>query len=210
MALLTNRREEVSINLLPQDVRSTQRTKRYFQFALIGAIAIVVVLVTLLVMRRLEISHQEDILREETAKAAQLQQQVDALREFEVLKADIDSTRATLATALAGDINWAKFLEDLDAHWPSNATLDSVSVTAAPGTTPLGEATFGSAQYGAKTESMNALADWIDTMSEITGLQFVYISNGSKAEAGVSFGASAHLKQEMQSGRCQGEGSQCP
>jgi hypothetical protein len=210
MALLTNRREEVSINLLPQDVRSTQRTKRYFQFALIGAIAIVVVLVTLLVMRRLEISHQEDILREETAKAAQLQQQVDALREFEVLKANNDAMRSSLGVALAGDINWTKFLEDLDSHWPSNATLSSVSVTSAPGATPLGDPTFGSAQYSAKTESMRTLADWLDTMSEITGLRFVYLSNGSKNDTGVSFSSSAHLTQEMLSGRCQGEGSKCP
>jgi Tfp pilus assembly protein PilN len=210
MALLTRKREDVSINLLPQDVRSTQRTQRYFQFALVGAIAIVVVLIALLVMRRMEISHQEDILREETAKAASLQRQVDALRDVEILKANIDATRAVLAGALAGDINWAKFLDDLDSNWPGNATLTSVSVTAAPGTTPLGDATFGSAQYSVKTETMLTLADWLDTMSEISGLQFVYPASASKGDDGVSFSASAHLKQEMQSGRCQGEGSKCP
>lgn len=211
MALITQRPEkDVSINLLPQDVQSTQRTRRWFQYALAAAGTVVVILIAVTVYYRLQIAHQNDILRDEQAKAAELRTQVEALREFEILKANIDSTRATLAIALAGDINWTKFLDDLDQTIPADSSLQTVSVTSAAGTTPLGEVSLGTAQYSGAVSSMPGLANWLDTMSEITGLRFVYLSNGARAENLVSFSASAHLTEEMLSGRCTTEDAQCP
>jgi Tfp pilus assembly protein PilN len=215
MAIITNRpSEEVSINLLPSEIRSDQKTRRNFQFAVAGAVTILVILGIITVFYRLQIAHQEDVLREAQAERTALQAQVDALREFEILKANNDAARATLATALAGDINWTKFLDDLDAKWPGDATLTSLSATAATGTTPLGEASLGTAQYAAKINGsgMPGLASWLDTMSEITGLRFVYLGSGSKAAGGsdVTFSATAHLTEQMLSGRCKQEGSKCP
>ena len=59
---------------------------------------------------------------------------------------------------------------------------------------------------------MPGLANWLDTMSGIKGLQFVYLGSGSKGQDDgvVSFSANAHLTDSMLSQRCQGEGSQCP
>jgi hypothetical protein len=59
---------------------------------------------------------------------------------------------------------------------------------------------------------MPGLANWLDTMSGIKGLQFVYLGSGSKGKDGdvVAFNASAFLTDSMLSQRCQGEGSQCP
>lgn len=211
MALITSRSpEEVSVNLIPQDVLSTQKTHRWFQFAIAGAITVVAILAVIVVAYRLQIAHQEDVLRDEQAKRAALQAQVDALRDIEILKADIDSTRAVLAAALVGDVNWAKFLEDLDSNMPVDSSLTSLSVTSAAGTTPMGEPTFGSAQYSGVVNSMPGLANWLETMSKITGLRFVYLSNGSKTGGDVTFGASAHLTEQMLSGRCQQEASKCP
>jgi hypothetical protein len=210
MALITTRPDEVSINLLPDDVRSTQKTQRWFQYAVAAAITIVVILAAVTVYFRMQIAHQQDILAEETAKAASLQQQVAALQEYADLKASVDSAKATLATALAGDINWTKFLDDLDSNMPSNSSLSSLSVTAAPGTTALGEPSFGTAQYAGAVTDMPGLAGWLDTMSEITGLRFVYLSNGSKGEGSVTFSATAHMTEEMLSGRCAKEGARCP
>jgi len=215
MALTTNRpTEEVSINLLPSEIRSDQRTKRWFQFAVAGAITILVILGIITVIYRLQIAHQEDVLREEQAKRTALQAQVDALREYEILKANNDAARAGLAAALAGDINWTKFLDDLDSTWPGDATLASLSVTSAVGTTPLGEPSLGTAQYSAAINGsgMPGLASWLDTMSEITGLRFVYLGSGAKTPgtSNITFSATAHLTEQMLSGRCVQEGSKCP
>ena len=208
--MTTQRPDEISINLLPQDVRSTQKTQRWFQFALAGAITIVVILAAILVFYRLQIAHQEDILRDEQARAAELRTQVEALRDIEILKTQVDSARLTLAAALAGDINWTKFLDDLDANHPGDASLASVSVTSTVGTTPLGEPSLGTVQYSGEVGNMPGLASWLDTMSEITGQRFVYLSNGAKAEDRVTFSATSHLTEQMLSGRCTQEGSKCP
>ena len=54
------------------------------------------------------------------------------------------------------------------------------------------------------------LANWLETMEEIEGLRFVYLSNGSRTDADVSFSATANLTEAMLSGRCQQEESPCP
>ncbi len=210
-----SRKDEVSINLLPGDIRSDQNTKRAFQIAVSGCVALLVLLGAITVFQRVQISSSEQTLRDEQAKAAQLRTEVSALNEFEVLEASIKGSRALLTTALSGDVSWTRFLDDLDTNMPNDSWLSSINVSAKPGVTPEGEPSLGTAQYQASVTSMPGLAGWLDTMSEVKGLRFVYLSNGSKAksESGkttVSFAASAHLTELMLSGRCTTEESPCP
>jgi Tfp pilus assembly protein PilN len=217
MALITRQSDrqsqqpgEISIDLLPSDVRTTQKTQRWFQYGIAAVGTIVLIMLAITVYLRLQIAHQEDILAEEQAKRATLQTQVAALQEFEILKQTVDNTRATLAVALAGDLNWTKFLDDIDSKIPVDSSLTSLAVTSVPGTTPLAEVSLGTVQYAGAVRNMPALAGWLDTMSEITGQRFVYLSNGTKSETGVTFSASSHITEEMLSGRCTTEGSKCP
>lgn len=204
--------EDVSINLLPSDVKTKQTTEQRFRIAVGVAIAIGVILLILTVFVRLQISSANRELRDEQAKAADLRTQVAALREYEEMENTINGTKTVLASVLQNDISWTRFLDDLDTHIPSDSWLTSISVTAAPGTTPLGDQSLGTVQYSGSVRSMPGLANWLDTMSGIKGLEFVYLGNGSKgAENGiVTFAANAHLTDHMLSQRCQGEGSQCP
>ena len=215
MALITRSREaDVSINLLPSEIKTEQNTQRRFQIAVGIAVAILVILGLITVMQRMQIASSERTLRAEQAKAADLRTQVAALREYEEMKATIDGTRATLATALTGDISWTRFLDDLDTYMPEDSWLSSLTVNAVTGSTPQGEVSLGTATYQGSVKSMPGLANWLDTMSGIKGLNFVYLANGSKSEVDgqkvVNFSASAHVNDFMLSKRCQGEGSQCP
>jgi Tfp pilus assembly protein PilN len=213
MPLLTTRRApEVSINLLPSDVRQGQQTKRWFSIAVSAGVALLVLLGAITVLQRMQISSSERTLRTEQAKAAQLRTEVGSLRDYELLEATLNSTQSLLNTALAGDVSWTRFLDDLDTHMPNDSWLSTISVSATPGTTPDGQVSLGTAQYTAFVTSMPGLAGWLDTMSEVKGLQFVYLSSGSKSEGEdkVSFSASAHLTDTMLSGRCTTEDSQCP
>ena len=210
MATTTRQQEPSSINLLPQEVQATQKIKRRFNIAVGAAIAVLLILAAITVMLRMQISNQEDKLREEQARAATLRTQVASLREFEVLEATVNQSRTLLQTALAGDVSAARVLDDLDTNIPADAFLSSLSVSMTPGTTPQGEPSLGTVQYSGTVRSFPGLANWLDTMEEIEGLRFVYLSNGSRNDQGVGFSATAHLTEAMLSGRCQQEGSQCP
>lgn len=217
MALrLGSRQPEVAVNLLPRDIKQKQNVQRIFSLVLIGAAAILVILGIITVVQRLQISSQESKLEDLQAKAATLRTEVESLRKYEELKAEVDRRRSALATALAGDISWTHFLDDLDSFMPTDSWLDSLSVTATVGTTPDGQVSLGTAQYAATVrQSFPSLAHWLDVMSEVDGLRFVYLGSGQKSESAsgepiITFGANAHVTETMLSGRCAGEGAQCP
>jgi Tfp pilus assembly protein PilN len=215
MTLLQTRPPEVEINLLPSEIRTEQAGKRKFNIATAAAIALLVILGLLTVNVRMQIASAERTLHASQAQATQLRGQVASLHEFEELKASIDGNRAILATALVGDVSWTRFLDNLDTYLPGDSWLSNVTVSAQPSSTPQGEAALGTVQFSAKVTSMRGLAHWLDTMSAIKGLRFVYLSNGSKSKGEdgqevVDFTASAFINDAMLSGRCQTEDSQCP
>ena len=213
MALIQTRPSEPpTINLLPSEIRSTQRTKRIFTIAVAVVGVLILILIVITIVQRMQISSQEDILREEQAKAAALRTQIEALRDIEILASSVETTRGTLATALAGDINWTKLLDDIDENIPSNSWVSSITVTNAAGTTALGEPSLGTVQYSASVITFPGLADWLEKMEAIDGQRFVYMTSGNENEDTkvVTFGASSHLTEVMLSGRCQGATAKCP
>lgn len=215
MPLITQKRgseEDVSINLLPSDIKTKQSTEQRFRTAVIVAVALGVLLVIITVFVRLQIASANRQLRDEQAKAADLRTQVAALREYEEMENAINGTKSVLASVLKGDISWTRFLDDLDTHIPSDSWLTSIAVTNAVATTPLGAPSIGTVNYSGNVRSMPGLANWLDTMSGIKGLEFVYLGSGSRnaSDGVVAFSATAHINETMLSQRCQGEGSQCP
>ena len=214
MPLITQKRgdEDVSINLLPSDLKTKKTTEQRFRIAVVVAVAIALILIIVTIFVRLQLSSANRQLRDEQAKAADLRTQVAALHEYEEMETAIEGTKTTLSSLLTGDISWTRFLDDLDTHIPSDSWLTSISVTTAPGTTPLGAVSLGTVSYQGNVRSMPGLANWLDTMAGIKGLEFVYLGTGSKNEDGgtVTFSATANVNDSMLSRRCQGEGSQCP
>jgi Tfp pilus assembly protein PilN len=203
---------EVPINLLPQEIVGEQRTKRYFGYATVGAIALVALLVLLSVVQHVRISSEQRALDQTQAQVATLQGQVGALAPYDQLKQSVEAKRTTLAAALVGDVSWTRFLDDLDKRIPGDSSLGSMTMTAAAGTTPDGQTSYGSVSYNGKVGSFPGLAGWLDTMSASTGLHFVYLGSGTKSDSssGVSFSATAYITSSLLSGRCQTESAPCP
>lgn len=203
---------DVPINLLPQEIVGEQRTKRYFGYATMGAIGLVVLLILISVLQHMKISTEQTTLNQSQAQAATLQGQVGELAPYDQLKQTVDAKRLTLATALIGDISWTRFLDDLDHRIPGDSSLSSLSLSTTPGTTADGQTSFGTVQYSGTVGSFPGLAGWLDTMAASTGLHFVYLGTGSRTESSprVTFTASANLTNAALSGRCQTEAAPCP
>jgi hypothetical protein len=130
------------------------------------------------------------------------------------MQTTINRSRQTLATALTGDVSWSRFLDDLDTVIPSDSWLTSVTLSAKPGETPIGERSLGTATYQGYVMTFPGLSGWLNTMTDLDGLRFVYLANGNKqlleGQTVVSFSASAHLTESMLSHRCEKEGVPCP
>src|SRR5438093_12836304 len=89
--LSTRRAPEVPINLLPQEVVGEQRTRRYFGYAVLGSITLVVLLVALSVVQHLAVNKQQRDLAASQAQVAALQTQIGGLAEFDKLKQSVDA-----------------------------------------------------------------------------------------------------------------------
>lgn len=205
-------RFHVPIDLLPAELRARQRLRRIFTGVLVGAGAIVIGLGAITVVQRQQIGSAERDLRQARAEAARLRAEVGALRHFGDMQARIDQSRQALGAALAGDVAWSRYLADLAVTIPGDSWLTSLSLTAAPGQTPAGEESLGTANYQGFVRTFPGLSNWLVRMDNLEGLRFVYLQSGRRGGTAdpVAFSASAHLTSSMLSGRCQGPSAPCP
>lgn len=218
MAVRTRSRSDVQINLLPPQIRAQRKLQRAYRLALGAAIAVGVILLVVAVLQRLQIADEQRTLRDEQAKAASLTAKVGELNQFDALNTSAAEARQFLSVAMQNDVSWSRFLDDLDTVFPGDSWIGSLNMTAKPGQTELGDASFGTVSFQGSVTSMPGLANWLDTMERLDGLRFVYLSNGNKQSAGaeaagpqiVSFSANAHITESLLSGRCQKEGAPCP
>jgi Tfp pilus assembly protein PilN len=202
---------DVPINLLPAEVRADQRMRRILNGALGAAGLILLILITLTIMQRMAVSNAKQDLATATAQATQLQTQVTALQPYGVMEQRLLSTRRTLAAALLGDVAWTKFMTDLSQAMPNDSWVTSVSLSAVPGASQDGSQTYGTATYAGNVTTFPGLAGWLQSMAKLKGLNFVYLSNGSKGAGGVvTFSANANITPSILSGRCQTETAPCP
>lgn len=218
MAVRTRSRSDVQINLLPPQIQTQRKLQRAYRLALGAAIAVGVILLVVTVLQRLQIADEQDTLRDEQAKAASLTARVGELNQFDALNTSAAEARQFLSVAMQNDVSWSRFLDDLDTVIPGDSWIGSLNMTAKPGQTELGDASFGTVSFQGSVTSMPGLANWLDTMERLDGLRFVYLSNGNKQSTGadatgpqiVSFSANAHITESLLSGRCQKEGAPCP
>lgn len=216
MAVRTRPRSDVQVNLLPPQIQARQRVRGVFRLALGGAAVLGAVLLGVTVLQRLQIADERAALREEQVKAGTLTAKVAQLREVDTLRAEAEGTQKILATALANDVSWSRFLDDLDTVIPGDAWVGNLTMAAKQGETELGQTSMGTVSFQAFVTSMPGVANWLNTMEELEGLRFVYLANANKQGGGdegpevVSFTANAHLTESMLSGRCQKEDALCP
>ena len=200
------------INLLPAEVRADQRMRRAFNGVLGTAGIIVLILALLSVMQHRAVSSAKHDLALATAQANQLQIQVNGLQTYGQMEAQILTTRKTLAAALLGDVAWTKFMSDLSSTIPGDSWLTNVVLNAQTGQAQDGTTSFGTATYAGSVTSFPGLAGWLSAMSKLSGLHFVYLSNGTKSPGTgvVTFSATANITPAILSGRCQTETAPCP
>lgn len=202
------------INLLPPEIRTGQRARRLFTGLLVAAGIVVAVLALIYLVQRDTISNEREDLQALEQTEARLQTQVSALKEFEDRQIEIDTTKATLAQALAGDVAWSRFMNDLSLIMPDNSWLVSLALTAAPATAPNGAPAVGNTTFQGFTFDFRGLAGWLTRVGRMDGLTFVYLTSGTRQTLGttdvVSFGATASVTDALLSKRCQGAGTPCP
>jgi Tfp pilus assembly protein PilN len=133
--------------------------------------------------------------------------------------ADAAAAKLQLSTAMADEVRYSRFLNDLSLTIPSNVWITDVKLakksaspvaattpgavapaTLVAGPVPLGELTFKGIGF-----AHDDVASWLDALVKVNGLSEIYFDKSAEGRIGqrlvVNFDSTATVTSGMQSGR---------
>jgi Tfp pilus assembly protein PilN len=150
-----------TINLLPQEVKQRQRTRRSTVLVAVAGGAVVAVLVALWFLQGVHLSDTESKLAEQQQTNARLQGEISKLHRFEEIRNDLENRRTLLRQTLAGTVEWSGILHDLSLVVPDRMWLTQMSGQLNSASTPTAPAVPGSPTTGTGTGTGPALVGTI-------------------------------------------------
>lgn len=200
------------VNLLPSEIIEG-RSFRRLQRVLAGVVAGVVVLGAAgFLFARHEVSTAQAELDQAAARTTQLQQQQAQFAEVPKVLAQLDAAAADREKAMATDVLWYRFLDELAVATPSNVWLGGVSLNIAAGSADstaqdaLTTSGVGSVTVTGTATKYPAVADWLTKVTSVHGmslsrLQSAALNEGNDSVNKISFSASVNVTTDAFSHR---------
>lgn len=185
------------LSVLPREVEIVREQRR--QSAIVaGAVGgFAVLLLAIWLAQNGTVDEERRKADETEAEAARLRQQTASLADATQLQTQLDARRATVATALEGDIAWTRLIQQIATVIPNDVWLTSFN-----GTTSGGQGTVNFAAMGFDHTSS---ARWLLRVGELPTLTNLWLPSSTKQGEGagalVSFSSTANLTPAAQSDR---------
>ena len=220
-----------AVNLLPRTYAERAAVKRAKVFAVVCVlVALLISLLGWLVAHQKEVAAQES-LDAATAERALLQAEAVKYSEVPKVFATVAAAEKQLELAMANEVRWSFFLNDLALTMPSGVSLDTLQVNSpAPGASttvtapsatraPAGSGASGAGMPGigtmtvsAKAFTYNTVANWLDSLAKLPTLADPYVGSISAgAEEGtdiVTYNSTASITPDAMSRRYTAEAAQ--
>jgi Tfp pilus assembly protein PilN len=123
------------VNLLPPEIAEARTLKQY-RFAAAGGVAATAVLVGVFYWHAHGgVATAQASLDASNAKTAALRTQLASYQSVTQIRSQVDSAKQTLATALAPQVLWSRYLQDMSVSLPGNYWFNTVVMTTGSGGT---------------------------------------------------------------------------
>lgn len=204
------------VSLMPTEIMTTRRVRRAQRRGILALAGVVVLVVAAYALVSGERSVARDDLAAAQQRSTELTTEQSRYARAPQVYAQVDDTRAALASVMAGDVRWYQYLADLAVTSPTGLWLTSWQAstsdpTLAP-TTP--DPTTGqpaaAAPVAALTISGTAadepdVADWLDVLTATPGLAGSTASSLTRTAVGaepvITFDSSAAMTRAALSDR---------
>jgi len=198
------------VNLLPPEIAEAQRARKVqagLAAAVVGAVAVVGVLY---VAQAAKLKDAEADLVTAQQRGVALQRERAQLQSVADTYALVAAKEALLRTALAQDVAWSGYLNDLMLTIPDNVWLTSLSAVvgagaaaAVPGSPPaIGGLTFTGVAF-----DHDDVATWLEVLARQRGFSNPYFQSSSKGQVGTrdlyTFASTVTLTEAALSDRVQ-------
>jgi Tfp pilus assembly protein PilN len=180
------------VNLLPPEIAEKSKVRKA-QLAMVGTgLAAVAVVGVLYTQQAANVSSAQRSKDEAVADNARLRTELTKLQNVQKIHADVDTARATLATAMHDQILWSRYLHDVTLTIPETVWLTNFSVTmneTQPGGAPGGNQAvldpgLGTVTIEGVAFTHNDVAAWLESLSHEKGYTNPYFTKADDDHIG--------------------------
>ena len=196
------------VNLLPPEIAEKRRARK-LQVGMGAAVAVAVVGVAAgYVMAHSSVSQAKTDLADSQAETSRLQTQVAQYAGDETLRAQLAAEQGMLSGAMANEVQWSHYLNDLTLRIPDNVWVSNVTISTGSGTagSPAGPtAGIGQISVAGTAFTHDDVAAWLDSLAKEKGYANPYFQNSAETFIGtrrfVNFTSTAVVTSDALSGR---------
>jgi len=198
------------INLLPPELIERQRARRQTTIVAIVGFVVILLLGAFYVLQQLKLSDLDEKLAQQRATNADLAAQVNDLKRFDELIAQIRDREELLVTLLENEVRWSGVLRDLSLVIPSTAWLEGLDAAVRdPLVTNVDTGAIGAVDpnivgaitFTGKADRHPTVAEWLTALEKIRGFLNPWISESVLELIGdipvVSFTSSVDLTGDV-------------
>jgi Tfp pilus assembly protein PilN len=174
------------VNLLPPEVRTRQRVRRYTVVA-IGAVAAVVVLIMgVFALQSYRLSQTSRSLATQEQANRALQRQIQTLQPFDQLRQQVVQGEALTGELLNGQVLWSGVLRNVSSALPGGLWLSSMNgtlnaTTAGVSTSAAGaQQVVGSIQFQGQAFEHTTVGAWLTRLEQVPGWVNAWVSSSNR------------------------------
>ncbi|HDP69221.1 MAG TPA: hypothetical protein ENN38_00200 [Actinobacteria bacterium] len=175
----------MSINLLPKEIIEKRHSERRIIYFGVGTIILIFAMAVTFASLNWKIGQEENALEKIKVEQQKVNAEITKYKIYEERQAELQRRQNILNTALANEIAWDKFLNEVSMVIPGNVWLVSMNLDS------------GSIAYQGYTFDFPSVAKWLIRLDEIKPLKNIWLGGASKTDLEghevIQFDSTSHL-----------------
>jgi Tfp pilus assembly protein PilN len=174
------------VNLLPPEIQAAQRQRRLAGVVALAGIGVIGLIFVFYVLQLGKVSAIRSDIEDQKQTNQSLQSQIQALQEFEELRARAQAKQELLNEVFANEISFSGLLMDISRVIPSSAALTSMTATAQePAPTPGGSTLLtGRIDVAGLALDYETIASWLTRLERVRGWVNPWVTSIADPENG--------------------------
>jgi Tfp pilus assembly protein PilN len=174
------------VNLLPPEIQAAQRQRRLAGVVALAGIGVIGLILVFYVLQLGKVSAIRSDIEDQQQTNQSLQSQIQALQEFEELRARAQAKQELLNEVFANEISFSGLLMDISRVIPSSAALTSMTATAQEPTPTPGGSTLltGRIDIAGMALDYETIASWLTRLERVRGWVNPWVTSIADPENG--------------------------
>lgn len=174
------------VNLLPPEIQAAQRQRRLAGVVALAGVGVIGLILVFYVLQVGKLSGVRSDIEEQQQTNQSLQTDIDALREFEDLRARAQAKQELLNSVFANEISFSGLLMDVSRVIPSTAALTAMSAATQEPTPTTGGTTLlaGRIDVSGLALDYDSIASWLIRTERVQGWVNPWVTSIADVEGG--------------------------